>query len=213
MTTRIKICGLKTPAAARAVSRAGADAAGFVFYEKSPRAVTPEVAKASIDALAPMVAAVGLFVDPTAEFVAQALSVCALDVLQFHGDEDAAFCEQFDRPYWKAVRMQPDTDLEAVFAAHPHARAFLLDAYTPGVPGGTGETFDWHVIPELHRPWILAGGLNPANVGDAIKTVAPPAVDVSGGVEAIPGEKSLELIAQFAAAVRVADGRGDSGAP
>ena len=205
MTTRIKICGLRTPAAARAISRAGADAAGFVFYAKSPRAVSADQAKECIDALLPMVSAVGLFVDPTAEYVEQVLSTCSLDVLQFHGDEDAAFCEQFDRPYWKAVRMRRDVDLEAVMAAHPRARAFLLDAYTPGVPGGTGETFDWHRIPKLSRPWILAGGLSPSNVGEAIEAVAPPAVDVSGGVESAPGEKSAELIVAFAEAVRAAE--------
>ena len=205
MNTRIKICGLRTPAAARAVSRAGADAAGFVFYAKSPRAVNADQAKECIDALLPMVSAVGLFVDPAADYVEQVLSTCPLDVLQFHGDEDAAFCEQFDRPYWKAVRMRPDVELEAVMAAHPRARAFLLDAYTPGVPGGTGETFDWHRIPKLSRPWILAGGLSPSNVGQAVKAVAPPAVDVSGGVESAPGEKSGELIEEFVDAVRAAE--------
>ena len=205
MTTRIKICGLRTPAAARAVSRAGADAAGFVFYAKSPREVDADQAKECIDALSPMVSAVGLFVDPAPDYVEQVLSMCPLDVLQFHGDEDAAFCEQFDRPYWKAVRMRPDVDLEAVMAAHPRARAFLLDAYTPGVPGGTGETFDWLRIPKLSRPWILAGGLSPSNVGEAIEAVAPPAVDVSGGVESAPGEKSDVLIAAFAEAVRAAE--------
>jgi phosphoribosylanthranilate isomerase len=203
--TRVKICGITDGAQARAVSEAGADAMGLVFYPDSPRYVTPERAAEICRDVGPLVTVVGLFVDPNPEWVATVLSTCTLDQLQFHGEEDAGFCEQFARPYIKALRMRPGLDIAAAVAAHPQARAFLLDAYRPGVPGGTGDTFPWERIPPIARPWMLAGGLTPENVSTAIGVANPPAVDVSGGVERAPGEKDPTLIRQFINVVRCAD--------
>ncbi|MGL6251960.1 MAG: phosphoribosylanthranilate isomerase, partial [Billgrantia desiderata] len=147
---------------------------------------------------------VGLVVDQQPELIAR----CAehLDLLQFHGDETPAFCAGFGRPWIKALRMRDDLDLHAAAEVYAGAQALLLDAYRPGVPGGTGETFDWSRIPaNLAKPVILAGGLGPDNVAQAIERVRPFAVDVSGGVEAAPGRKDSGLLAAFAAAVAQAD--------
>lgn len=181
------------------------DAIGLVFYASSPRCVSPQEAAAICRALDPLVTAVGLFVDADEAQVRSTLADCPLDVLQFHGGEDAAYCSQFARPYWKAVRMRPDVDVPGEVAAHAAARAFLLDSYRPGVPGGTGASFAWDRVPAMTRPWMLAGGLNAENVGAAIAQANPPAVDVSGGVESAPGEKDPEKIRHFVAAVRAAD--------
>lgn len=205
--TRIKICGIRRVEDAQQVGDSGADALGLVFYPPSPRAVSVEQA-ASISAVAaPLLTVVGLFVDPSAGQVEAVLARCAIDVLQFHGEESAAFCEQFRRPYIKALRMAPGLDIPAAVAAHPRARAFLFDAWQPGLPGGTGRTFDWARLPALERPWLLAGGLGPDNVAEAIAATGAPAVDVSGGVERAPGEKDGERIRRFVAAVRAADER------
>lgn len=207
MKTRVKICGIRTPEVASIACAAGADALGFVFYAKSPRAVTAEQAGQITKVVSPFVTAVGLFVNPSADEVETVLRRCDLDLLQFHGDEDATFCERFERPYIKAVRVSEATDFAQVLSDHPSARAFLLDTDSPRAPGGTGEVFDWDLIPDLHRPWILAGGLTPANVGQCVAQLKPPAVDVSGGVERIKGEKDPELIQEFCAAVISADKR------
>lgn len=207
MPTRIKICGVTTPAIAASACAAGADALGLVFYPPSKRAVTAEHSAEIVAAMAPLVTSVGLFVDPTAAEVEAVLAVCSLDCLQFHGCETAAFCSQFQRPYIKAVSMRPDVDIPAVLAEHAGARAFLFDAWREDAPGGTGETFDWRRLPDVQRPWMLAGGLSPDNVGAAIEQLAPPAVDVSGGVENAPGVKDPVRIRRFIDAVRKADQR------
>ena len=207
MPTRIKICGVTTPAAALAACDAGADALGLVFYAPSRRAVSVAQAVEILAAMPPLVTSVGLFVDPEAPEVEAVLADCALDCLQFHGQENAEFCRQFGRPYIKAVSMRPEVDIEAVLAEHRAARAFLFDAWREDAPGATGETFDWRRLPEIRRPWMLAGGLTADNVGAAIRQLAPPAVDVSGGVESAPGTKDPVRIRQFVAAVREADQR------
>lgn len=206
MSTRIKICGITRAEDARAAADSGADVIGLVFYAPSPRAVTAEQAADIVEALPPFVGAVGLFVDaPRAEIEAVLASV-PLDMLQFHGDEEPEFCGSFRRPWLKALRMREDLDLAQAAQRYGDARALLLDAYREGVPGGTGETFDWGLIAnDLQRPIVLAGGLNPANVMDAVTSVAPAAVDVSGGVEASPGIKDHQKVQQFIAAVRAAD--------
>jgi phosphoribosylanthranilate isomerase len=186
---------------------AGADALGLVFYRASPRAVTIEQAKAIVGATAPLVSTVGLFVDPREEEVWQVLEQCPLDCLQFHGQESAAFCRQFQRPYIKAISMRPDADIAGLIAEHRDARSFLFDAWREDAPGGTGETFDWARVPAMQRPWLLAGGLTENNVGRAIDELSPPAVDVSGGVESAPGEKDPLRMRRFIAAVRNADQR------
>jgi phosphoribosylanthranilate isomerase len=203
--TRVKICGVRDRSTAEAAAAAGADALGLVFYAPSPRNVDIETASDIVRSLAPLVTTVGLFVDPSAEQVKAVLERCALDCLQFHGGESAEFCQSFGRPYLRAVSMRPDIDVSAVVEAHDGARAFLFDAWREGTPGGTGETFAWERIPPLERPWLLAGGLTPHNVGDAIRHVRPPAVDVSGGVERERGVKDPQLIRAFMAAVRSAD--------
>jgi len=209
--TRVKICGLGDVATARAACAAGADAIGLVFYGPSPRAVSIEEASAIIAAVEPLVSVVGLFVNPSAQEVEAVLEACPLDCLQFHGDEDATFCERFRRPYLRAVSMKPDVDVAALIDAHPRARGFLLDAWREDAPGGTGETFDWNRVPAIGRPWVLAGGLTPSNVGDAIRRVRPDAVDVSGGVEETRGVKSARRIEEFMRAVARADEAGTAG--
>lgn len=179
---------------------AGADALGFVFYEKSPRHVSIESAAALIREMPPFVQSVGLFVDAAPAFIDAVLRIVPLDLLQFHGDETAADCARFGRPYIKAVRVDMRTDLLKCAADFDTAGGLLLDAYVPGIPGGTGERFDWNLIPaELPKPFILSGGLTPANVADAVERVRPWAVDVSSGVEAAKGVKDAHKVAQFIA--------------
>jgi len=195
---RIKICGITSVADAQDAVNAGADAIGLVFYAASPRAVSIEQAQAIAASVGPFVTVVGLFVDADKAFVEQVLARVQLHVLQFHGNESRAYAEQFQRPYMKAIRMRPELDLDAAINEHSGASAILLDAYSPGVPGGTGETFDWGRVPqESPRPIVLAGGLTAANVATAIRTTRVYGVDVSGGVESAPGKKDAQKIEQF----------------
>lgn len=200
--TRVKICGITRIADALAASNAGADAIGLVFYEPSARNVSIDDAVGIVETAGSFVTTVGLFVDPTADEVRKVLEALSLDRLQFHGDESEAFCQQFAKPYIKALRAKPDADFTALVAAYPSAAGILLDSYKPGVAGGTGEVFDWDTIPMKVRDGIiLAGGLNPDNVAGAIRAIRPAAVDVSGGVESSPGIKSEEKIRAFIEAV------------
>lgn len=195
---RIKICGITRVDDALAAAQAGADAIGLVFHPGSPRAVSVEQARTIAGALPPFVTTVGLFVDAEQATIQSVLEQVPLDLLQFHGDEPDDFCQGFKRPYIKAVRVRPGDDLNALAAQWPGACGILLDSYKPGVPGGTGETFDWSVIPS-QRSWrlILAGGLQAQNVRQAIDQTAPWAVDVSGGVEATKGIKDIAKINAF----------------
>lgn len=198
MSTRVKICGITRLEDAQLAIAAGADALGFVFYEPSPRYVSPTTAAAIIRELPPFVVTTALFVDASETYVKQVLEQTQIDLLQFHGDETPAFCEQFNRPYIKALRVKPTLDLLAEQTRFESARALLLDAYKPGVPGGTGESFDWALIPKALAPKIiLAGGLDAGNVARAIAEVKPFAVDVSGGVEASKGIKDANKIKRF----------------
>lgn len=202
MRVRTKICGITRVEDALVAAQAGVDAIGLVFYAKSPRAVSVQQAQRIVAALPPFVTVVGLFVNATRDEVNAVLSHVPLDVLQFHGDETPAECEGFSRPYFRALRMQPELDIAALAAQYTGAQGILLDAWVPGVHGGTGERFDWARIPEnLAKPLILAGGLNADNVGDAVLQVQPWAVDVSGGVEASHGIKDAEKIRKFLYAV------------
>lgn len=204
--TRIKICGLTRPDDVRAAVDAGADAIGFVFYPPSPRNLSFSRAAELAALLPPFVTAVGLFVNPDAQFVAQARAEVPLQLLQFHGDESDAECAHHGLPWIKAARMRPGVDLVEFCASHPGARGILLDAFVDGYGGG-GKTFDWSLIPpEPGRPLILSGGLDPANVEEAVRRVRPWAVDVSSGVEAAKGIKDAAKIAAFIAGVRHADG-------
>lgn len=202
---RSKICGITRIEDALAAVEAGADAIGLVFYAKSPRAVTVPQARAIIAALPPFVTTVGLFVNASRCELTEILEAVPLDLLQFHGDETPAECEGFNRPWIKALRVRPGDDLEAQCRHYANASGILLDTYVAGVPGGTGEAFDWSLIPErLSKPIILAGGLSADNVGAAIAQVRPYAVDVSGGVEQAKGIKDPARIEAFMRAVRQA---------
>lgn len=196
--TRVKICGITRPQDALAAAYAGADAIGLVFYAKSPRNVALAQAAGIVQALPPFVTSVALFVNPTADEVRAVMRQVRPDVLQFHGEEAPEFCRSFGMPYLKAVRVRPETDLLQFAALYADAQGLLLDAWSEAAHGGTGERFDWNLIPaDLPKPPILAGGLSPANVRAAVETVKPWAVDVSSGVEISKGIKDAALIAAF----------------
>lgn len=198
MRTRIKICGITRVEDAHVAAEKGADAIGMVFYAPSPRNIGLERARAIGASLPPFVSAVGLFVNPTHAEVERVLQGCPLSLLQFHGDEDPAFCAGFGLPFIKAARVRPGFDLIQYLTSYRAARGWLLDAYDDRLFGGTGASFDWKLIPrELDRPVILSGGLTPENVGAAVTTVRPWAVDVSSGVEAAKGIKDAAKIAAF----------------
>lgn len=202
----VKICGITRVEDGLAAAHAGAHAIGLVFYAKSPRCVSLERAVEIADALPPFVTVVGLFVNSDRGEVERVLASLHLDLLQFHGDEDAAFCGSFQVPYIKAVRVKTGVDLVQYAACFPGAKGILLDACVEGVMGGTGQVFDWGLIPEqMPLPVILSGGLDPDNVTDAIRQVDPWAVDVSSGVEASKGIKDAAKIAAFMQGVKKAD--------
>jgi phosphoribosylanthranilate isomerase len=200
---RIKICGITRVQDAHVAAELGADAIGLVFYAPSPRNVGVEQARAIIAALPPFVTAVGLFVDPARDQVESVLRHCALNLLQFHGDETPDFCSAFGLPYIKAARVRPNADLVQSLSPYADARGWLLDAYHDQLYGGTGASFDWNLIPSgLARTVILSGGLTPENVGAAVRQVRPWAVDVSSGVEAEKGIKDAAKIAAFITGVK-----------
>ena len=202
---RSKICGITRIEDALAAADAGADAIGLVFYAKSPRAVDVHQARAIIAALPPFVTTVGLFVNASRCELNEILEAVPLDLLQFHGDEAPSDCVGFNRPYIKALRVRPGDDLEAACQHYAGASGILLDTFVAGVPGGTGEAFDWSLVPaRLSKPIILAGGLSADNVAQAIAQVQPYAVDVSGGVEQTKGIKDAARIEAFMRAVRQA---------
>jgi phosphoribosylanthranilate isomerase len=209
MRTRIKICGLTREQDVEAAVSAGADAIGFVLYPPSPRYVTPQRAAELARLIPPFVDVVGLFVNETPDTVRSACDVAPISLLQFHGDEDPAYCRQFSRPWVKAARVRPGLDLVEFARSFSDARGLLLDAFVEGYGGG-GHVFDWTLIPPgLPGHVVLSGGLHEDNVGEAIKRVRPVAVDVSSGVEVSgnsgKGIKDHEKIAAFVAAVRAAD--------
>lgn len=198
MRTRVKICGITRVQDALAAAQNGCDAIGLVFYAGSPRNVSLEQAAAIVAVLPAFVSVVGLFVDAAEHEVHRILSQARLDLLQFHGDETPEQCRAYGLPYMKAIRVKPSANLLQYAADYSDAKALLLDAYAEGVAGGTGQVFDWNLIPKnLPQAVVLAGGLNPGNVAAAIRQVRPYAVDVSGGVEAAKGIKDAEKIAAF----------------
>lgn len=202
MRVRVKICGITRVEDGMAAARSGADAIGLVFYGPSPRNVAVERAAEIAHVLPPFITKVGLFVDPSESHVWDVLDQVTLDCLQFHGDEDEEFCERFDKPYIKAIRMKPGVDVSPSVAAYGGAQGILLDTHVEGVAGGTGQSFDWSSVPRaLSVPLILAGGLNAGNVAQAIAEAHPYAVDVSGGVEAGKGIKDAARIDEFIKAV------------
>jgi len=207
MPVKVKICGITHLEDGLAAAEAGADALGFVFYERSPRCVTLEQAADIIRQLPAFLVKVGVFVDAPEETVVRAAGQCGLSLLQFHGDETPAYCLQFGLMSMKAFRVRGPESLQRL-EEYP-TDAWLLDAYTPGQLGGTGETFNWDLALEAvrwGRPVFLAGGLTPGNVGEAVRRVQPYGVDVSSGVEAAPGRKDHAKVRAFVAAAKQAGG-------
>lgn len=204
MIPRIKICGFTRVEDLQQGVQAGADAIGLVFYPPSPRYVDLPTAQALARAVPPFVMVVGLFVNADPAVVRETLAAVPIHLLQFHGDEDEAYCRQFDRPYMKAARVRPGMDLLQYAAEFPSAQAILLDAFVDGYGGG-GKVFDWAAIPaNMGKPIVLSGGLDADNVAEAVRRVQPAAVDVSSGVEAAKGIKDAEKMRAFVAAVRSA---------
>ena len=204
MKPRIKICGLTRVEDVDVALEAGADAIGLVFYPPSPRYVDLAVAAELARRIPPFVSIVGLFVNAEPERVRATLAALPIHLLQFHGDEDDAYCRQFDRPFMKAARVKPGMDLVQYCARFPTAQAILLDAFVEGYGGG-GKVFDWSLIPSvLSKPIVLSGGLDAENVGAALVQVRPAAVDVSSGVESAKGIKDAVKVRAFVRAVRAA---------
>ena len=198
MTTRVKICGLTRVEDVAAAVASGADAIGLVFYDPSPRAVSIEKAKELAAAIPAFVTVTGLFVNPAPEFVTAVLDAVPLDLLQFHGDEPPEFCDSFGRRWIKAIRVQSSEQISEAYSTYNKAVGLLVDAWDPNHYGGTGQSFNWQLIPpERPIPLILAGGLSSANVARAIEEVRPWAVDVSGGVELSKGIKDATKLSVF----------------
>jgi phosphoribosylanthranilate isomerase len=198
MRTRVKICGLTRIEDAQAAARLGVDAIGLVFYPPSPRNIDLGQARSIVDALPPFVTVVGLFVNENPQRIMKVLNSVPIDLLQFHGEESPDYCEGFDRPYIKAIRMKTGTDLQQVASAYRSSSGLLLDADDPTAKGGTGKGFDWAMIPPgCPLPVILAGGLKPDNVRDALLRVLPYGLDVSSGVEVAKGIKDTDKMAAF----------------
>ena len=203
MRTRAKICGITRVEDVQAVADAGCDAIGFVFYPPSPRSVNQAHAEALVKAVPAYIQVVGLFVNSTAYEIQDILKTVPLDILQFHGDESPEQCQaiaqQVGRRWYKAIQVKPDLDVVAEIQHYQAAgaSAVLLDAWHPDLKGGTGHSFDWSTFPQLDIPLILAGGLNPDNIEEAIHTTQAYAVDVSGGVESAKGIKDQQLIERF----------------
>lgn len=206
MATAVKICGITRVEDALVAARAGAHAIGLIFYSNSPRLVADAVAAEVVRALPPFVTPVALFVNAQPAEVRRVIAGVRPQLLQFHGDESPEFCDGFGLPYIKAVRVRPGVDLLQYGQKYRAAKGLLLDAFVEGNQGGTGSAFDWALIPrDFPLPLILAGGLDPGNVGEAVRRVRPWAVDVSSGVEASKGIKDAAKVAAFIRGVRNAD--------
>ena len=203
MRIRVKICGITRLEDAMAAVQYGVDAIGFILWPQSERYISSEEVRRIVKCLPPFVQAVGVYVNPDISWVEETSTIAGLDLLQFHGDESADFCSQFHLPYIKAVRVRDDLDLLQYAQHYTEARGLLLDAYTAGIPGGTGHVFDWKLIPaELPLPWILSGGLHPGNIANAIRQTHSSAIDVSSGVEIAKGIKDMNKISAFMQRVR-----------
>jgi phosphoribosylanthranilate isomerase len=201
---RIKICGITNLIDARLAADLGAHALGFIFYPKSPRSVRPEVAREIIDNLPPLVMTVGVFVDEEAEVVRGIAETTGLDWVQLHGQESPEYCCSLGRRVIKGFRIKDASSLALLPEYQGSVQGFLLDTYKAGTAGGTGETFDWGLARQAAElgPIILAGGLTPGNVAQAIHTAKPAAVDVASGVEALPGRKDPVKLREFFRALK-----------
>ena len=201
--TRIKFCGITSVDDAKLAVTTGADAVGLVFYAASPRNVELALAKQIAESVPAFVTIVALFVNATQETIQSVINEVRIDLLQFHGEETPEFCSGFNKPYMKALRIKDGADILSKLAPYKNAAAILLDAWHPELSGGSGQTIDWDMLPELENchvlkeKLVLAGGLTPENVSQAIETVKPYAVDVSTGIEKAPGVKDLNLMQAF----------------
>lgn len=200
--TRVKFCGLTHEEDIARAVKLGVDALGFVFYAPSSRSVAPDHAAMLTSSVPAFVTRVGLFVNEQPAIIQNIFERTRLNLIQYHGDETPEFCDAVGLPFIKAFRVRPGIDIQTEMERYPNASGFLLDAYVKGQPGGTGERFDWGMIPQSNAPIILAGGLSPDNAKDAIEQVAPWALDVSGGIENKPGRKDLDKMARFMNACR-----------
>ncbi|HXF91152.1 MAG TPA: phosphoribosylanthranilate isomerase [Nitrospiraceae bacterium] len=210
MGCKVKICGITNAADAQVAVEAGADAVGFVFHRKSPRRVAADVVKAIVSELPPFVLPVGVFVNEDAKIVRDLMDECGLALAQLHGNEPASYCERLGRPILKAIRLRDRGSFLALaeFQGRAQVRGFVVDAFSEEAYGGTGQTTDWTLAAEAAKAAkiLLAGGLTPENVGEAIEKVRPYGVDVSSGVEASPGKKDPEKVRAFIRAVRGVSG-------
>jgi phosphoribosylanthranilate isomerase len=204
---KVKICGITNTQDAQVAIAAGADALGFVMYRNSPRWVEPSVARSIIADLPPFVLPVGVFVNEDAAAVRTLMDECGFSLAQLHGDETAGYCQQLGRPVLKALRVKDRGSFLALaeFQGRAHVRGFLIDAFSDRAYGGTGHRVDWTLAAEAARsvPILLAGGLTPSNVAEAVRLVRPYGVDVSSGVEASPGKKDSEKVKAFVEAARL----------
>jgi phosphoribosylanthranilate isomerase len=200
--TRVKFCGLTHEEDIAQAVKLGVDALGFVFYAPSSRSVAPDHAAMLTSSVPAFVTRVGLFVNEQPAVIQNIFERTRLNLIQYHGDETPEFCDAVGLPFIKAFRVRPGIDIQTEMERYPNASGFLLDAYVKGQPGGTGERFDWGMIPQSNAPIILAGGLSPDNAKDAIEQVAPWALDVSGGIETKPGRKDPDKMARFMSACR-----------
>jgi len=202
--TKIKICGITNKQDAINAAGLGVDMLGFVFFKRSKRNVEPKTVRDIVNELPPYIAKVGIFVDEDAKNVIDVAEDCSLDILQFHGSEDAAYCAGFKDSYKviKAFRIKDKKSLNGI--NDYDADYYTLDTYSPDMAGGTGICFNWNILTgyEFLKPVILSGGLTPDNVIQAIEIVSPYGVDVSSGVEKLPGKKDLDLMKRFVANVR-----------
>lgn len=203
MTIKVKICGINCLEDALNASELGADALGFVFVKDTPRYIKPHEASQIICQLPPFLSKVGLFVNSTQDEIEEVISICNLDFIQFHGEEDVSFCEQFNLPYIKAIAVKSDLNLVEYSRAYKSASALLFDTFSKNASGGTGHTFDWNLIPpNLPKPIIIAGGLTGSNLGELFRKIIPYAVDVSSGVEGHKGKKDYTMMKDFILGVR-----------
>ncbi len=205
--TKVKICGITNAEDAVAAAEAGADALGFIFYQKSPRYIVPAVAAQIIAGLPPLITPVGVFVNEGLATVRSIMDTCGLAMAQLHGDEPAMYCRELSRPAMKAFRLKDRGSLLALaeYQGRGGVRGFVLDRFSEVAYGGTGQVTDWALAAEVAKTAsvLLAGGLTPDNVADAIRSVRPYAVDVSSGVESVPGKKDHEKLRAFLDAVAV----------
>ena len=207
LRTRIKVCGITVKEDARAAVAAGADGLGFIFVKQSPRLVDPDIVREITSELSPFVNCIGVFCDEEISVVEEIINYCHLTLVQLHGAESPEYCKSLSCSVIKSFSVKPEAQGLELNAYSEVVSGFLLDTYHKDMAGGTGKVFDWKLVEQIQPPGpvILAGGLNPGNIGEAIQQVKPYAVDVNSGVEYQPGRKDTDKLKSFANEVRKAD--------